>query len=541
MNILLVEPSYKNKYPPMSLMKISTYHKNRGDLVYFAKGIIKSKKHWDRIYITTLFTFYYKDVIKTINYYKKFVDSEDHIFVGGIMASLLVDDLKQDSGLNNIIKGRLIDSSLLGFNDHINIDSLPLDYDILHDSDYEYPAGDNFFAYTTRGCVNRCVFCAVPELEGSLNITNNITEQISTARETYNDKRNILLMDNNILGISICDLKKIVEDLNSLGFIKEPNFYKTSNFTKLYDTYHRYIDQNKETTNITQKLAHTLDSLLDKNISNKYREIINDKLTYVGSMYENQIQMILENIDLLSDIEKFYNYKKPMQRYVDFNQGMDARLLTEEKMKIISNLPIRPFRIAFDDIKYTSIYTKAIRLAAQYGVKEFSNYLLYNFDDFPIDLYKRIKINIELAKELNVHIYSFPMKFEPIENKIRSHVGINWNNYYLRSIKAILNVSKGVFGGETGFFERAFGRDPKEFFEIISMPKDIITYREYYEGIGITQKWREDFYKLTNFETNELLKLISNDITTCENENLNHVLRYYKQENLDKKRGILKI
>ncbi len=541
MNILLVEPLYKNKYPPMSLMKISTYHKNRGDLVYFAKGIIKSKEHWDRIYITTLFTFYYKDVIKTINFYKKFVDSEDHIFVGGIMASLLLDDLKQDSGLNNIIKGRLIDSSLLGFNDHINIDSLPLDYDILHDSDYEYPAGDNFFAYTTRGCVNLCPFCAVPELEGSLNITNNIIEQISTARETYHDKRNILLMDNNILGIPICDLKKIVVDLNTLGFVKKPNFYKQSSFTKLYDTYHRYIDQNKETTNITQKLAHTLDSLLDKNISTKYREIINDKLTNVGSMYENQIQMILENIDLLSDIEKFYTYKRPMQRYVDFNQGMDARLLTEEKMKIISDLPIRPFRMAYDNVKYTSIYTSAIKLATKYKVKEFSNYLLYNFDDFPIDLYKRIKINIDLAKDLNVHIYSFPMKFEPIENKKRHHIGVNWNNHYLRSIKAILNVSKGVFGGDNVFFERAFGRDQKEFFEILSMPKDIITYREYYESIGVTQKWREDFCKLTDLERNELLNLISNDINTSEKKNIKNIMRYYKNENLNKKGNILNI
>ena len=39
MRVLLVEPNYKNKYPPMGLMKISTYHKMQGDDVHFVKGI----------------------------------------------------------------------------------------------------------------------------------------------------------------------------------------------------------------------------------------------------------------------------------------------------------------------------------------------------------------------------------------------------------------------------------------------------------------------------------------------------------------------
>lgn len=74
------------------------------------------------------------------------------------------------------------------------------------------------------------------------------------------------------------------------------------------------------------------------------------------------------------------------------------------------------------------------------------------------------------------------------------------------------------------------------------MPKDILTYREYYEGIGIRcKKWREDFYKLTDIERNELLNLISKDINTSENEKINNVMRYYKKENLNKKENILNI
>ena len=33
-NILLVEPAYNNPYPPLGLMKISTWHKRKGDEVH---------------------------------------------------------------------------------------------------------------------------------------------------------------------------------------------------------------------------------------------------------------------------------------------------------------------------------------------------------------------------------------------------------------------------------------------------------------------------------------------------------------------------
>ena len=40
-NVLLIEPNYKNKYPPNGLMKLATYHKMLGDNVVFYKGELK--------------------------------------------------------------------------------------------------------------------------------------------------------------------------------------------------------------------------------------------------------------------------------------------------------------------------------------------------------------------------------------------------------------------------------------------------------------------------------------------------------------------
>src|SRR6266545_6793166 len=93
-NILLIEPSYRNKYPPLGLMKIAQYHGPRGrrDDVRFIKGEDFSvvDRAWDRVYVTTLFSFEYKRIAKSIDFALGVVNgSSDRVFVGGIAASLM--------------------------------------------------------------------------------------------------------------------------------------------------------------------------------------------------------------------------------------------------------------------------------------------------------------------------------------------------------------------------------------------------------------------------------------------------------------------
>ena len=88
-NILLIEPSYKNKYPPLGLMKIAQYHGARGkrDNVRFIKGedVSVIANAWDRVYVTTLFSFEYKRIAKSIDFALRVVNgSADRVFVGSL-------------------------------------------------------------------------------------------------------------------------------------------------------------------------------------------------------------------------------------------------------------------------------------------------------------------------------------------------------------------------------------------------------------------------------------------------------------------------
>jgi len=600
--ILLIEPNYKNKYPPIGLMKIATYHKILGDEVRFFKGeftdfileqifeelieklstndssvdwiehkedIIQyikkglsakynelsdlsdsqlvsqnlkyyrsyfNKKEylgdpkWDRVYITTLFTFYWEKTIDTINLFKRTCKDIGEIKVGGVASTLLPDEIEKETGIRPHIG--LLDKGGEYDDNDIIIDHLPLDYSILNEISYVYPENNGYYAYMTRGCVNRCPFCAVPQLEPQYNCFVSIKEQIKYISETFGEKRNLLLLDNNVLASKRFD--DIIDEIKECGFYAgatyvEPNKYLVLiwDLRKLNINYRGHI---KGIVNLYKWLYEKADNESKGVI---YSVLHEHKLLNVNTATKDSI---LDGDNFFAPLFDKYHNKSAKARYVDFNQGVDARLLTPEKMKRLAEIPIQPLRIAFDSWNLRKVYEAAVRLAVANGIRNMSNYLLYNYDEMPIDLYRRLKLNVDLCEELDVSIYSFPMKYLPIQDpkyfRNRTFIGKDWNRKFIRSIQAILNSTKGKVGRGKAFFEKAFGRDENEYEKLLYMPEVMIVYRLYYENKGMTDAWWNAFSSLAS-EKMEFVKTIingndfSNIHSLTSDKDFLKVLEYY--------------
>lgn len=528
MRVLLVEPNYKNKYPPMGLMKISTYHKMLGDEVRFVKGFDPEvdEEVWDRIYVTTLFTFDFDTAVQTINHYKLLVNDISDLYVGGIMASLMPDKIVASTGIerSHILTGLFTDTSVVGDDNNINVDELPLDYDILEQIDYKYPAGDNYFAYTTRGCPNHCSFCAVPILEPSFRVTNNIIDQIKTIDEKYGPKQHLLLLDNNVL--NAVDLKGLVDDLCTAGFGRGAKYIDPGAYNIVMMRY-----KNGDRAEFLDKKMATYLESFKKRI--KSAELLETFLQVVigAEDAEDYAQYMLDHEEELSPIIEKYRSKAKRARYLDFNQGVDGRKINDENMEQLARLAIHPLRIAFDDIKLKDMYCEAVRTAHRHGINQISNYILFNYKDKPEDLYERLRVNIKLNEELGIQIFSFPMKYSPINETDRTYIGANWCKKSIRAISAILQVTKGVVAAGSSFFYKAFGNNLREYHEILAMPRELIMFRSYFEENGTTAEWQALYRQLTDEQKDRLMKLVSLNVSELRNtpwpSDLADILEFY--------------
>ena len=203
-----------------------------------------------------------------------------------------------------------------------------------------------------------------------------------------------------------------------------------------------------------------------------------------------------------------------VQRRVDFNQGVDARILCKDPVYLreLATICISPLRIAFDHLGVKRPYEKAVRYAADHGLTRLSNYMLYNFHDDPADLFERMRLNVRLNEELGIRVWSFPMRYLPTDRPDRGHVGEKWTRYQLRSLQLILQATHGVVTGAPEFFKRAFGDTFEDFERILALPHDFIFNRDWFERFDPDDRlgaYYDAFGKLSAADRRDLLVLLS--------------------------------
>lgn len=151
-----------SNFPNLALMKISSYHKARGDNVEWYNPLCS----YDKVYMAKVFSF-----TPDYGYYI----NTDQIEKGGTgydIKKMLLPDIEKaipDYNLYNIDKALA-------------------------------------YGFLTRGCPNKCKWCVVPTKEGK------ITPYMDIEEIAVNGRKNIILMDNNVLAsdYGLQQIEKIV-------------------------------------------------------------------------------------------------------------------------------------------------------------------------------------------------------------------------------------------------------------------------------------------------------------------------------------------
>ena len=317
--ILLSQPRYYTRYPSLGLLKLSSFHKMRGDGIEFHDSLRPADVAPEQIYVTSLFTYSWKPVHDTVEYYRKRYPKAK-ITLGGIYATLMPEHARL-SGANKVHTGLL---------EHI--DGLLPDYDLV-------PDWESSIMFGTRGCIRKCAFCAVPKLEGKTwGPATGVKDLI------HPDHKKVILWDNNILGVD--NWREVVSDL-------------------------------------------------------KERNVI-----------------------------------------VDFNQGLDARLINEEVAKVLGGLRIRPIRMAYDIPSERRALERAIPAleSAGFNRRQMHVYTLYNFMDTPDEFLSRV---VDL---LNWGVVSYPMRYEPLNSLVKNkYISPHWTPAQLEMVAKARRVLG--FGG----------------------------------------------------------------------------------------------
>lgn len=164
MRVGLLDVDSKN-FPNLALMKISAYHKARGDVVERLIPLCR----YDRVYVSKVFGDEYSPS-------PALYAQADEIIVGGTGFAIKVENGKE-------VYRKELDKDLPPEIEHIYPD-----YSIYPDL-----TRDTAYGFLTRGCPNDCAFCIVSKKEGRRS------RKVADLSEFWRGQRHIKLLDPNLL------------------------------------------------------------------------------------------------------------------------------------------------------------------------------------------------------------------------------------------------------------------------------------------------------------------------------------------------------
>ena len=164
MNIGLLDVDSHN-FPNLALMKISAYHKAKGDSVEWLFPL----KHYDIVYVSKVFGDEYSEMGMEV------IQADKIIYGGTGFAIKIVDGKEVYEKTNDGILSN-------------EIEHMYPDYEL-----YPKLTKGKAFGFLTRGCPNNCGFCCVSKKEGL------VTLKVADLNEWWNGQKEIILFDANIL------------------------------------------------------------------------------------------------------------------------------------------------------------------------------------------------------------------------------------------------------------------------------------------------------------------------------------------------------
>lgn len=171
-----------HRYPNLALMKLSSWHKSKGDLVeWWWSDLV----HYDIVYMSKVFgSEYSPDIPPPLN--------ADKVIRGGTGYAITMEDGREV--YYKELDGELPPEAEKAFPDY---------------AIYPELTEGTAYGFLTRGCPRGCGFCHVGCKEG------RVSRRVADLREFWSGQREIKLMDPNILACH--DRWKLLEQLKASG------------------------------------------------------------------------------------------------------------------------------------------------------------------------------------------------------------------------------------------------------------------------------------------------------------------------------------